>query len=152
MKTITRGRACAILRHENRVLASRGRSDAYWAMPGGGIDPGEFSAIAVAREIEEELGISVAAGPLLWVIECLFEYGGTRFTEFGFYYEVQWPASASVRDGEFAHREAHLLFRWMDAAQVAAVDLRPYPLKAPLLALMAGERPTSIGHFTVSDL
>ena len=94
----------------------------------------------------------VTIGPLLWVIECLFEYGGTRFTEFGFYYEVEWPLSALVRDGEFAHREAHLLFHWMDAAQLAAADLRPYPLRAPLLALLAGERPTSIGHFTISDL
>jgi hypothetical protein len=47
MKTITRGRACAILRDKDRVLASRGRSDSYWAMPGGGIDPGEFSAVAL---------------------------------------------------------------------------------------------------------
>jgi len=57
MKTITRGRACAVLRDKDRVLTSRGRSDSYWAMPGGGIDPGEFSAVALVREMEEELDI-----------------------------------------------------------------------------------------------
>ena len=152
MKTVTRGRTCAILRHGNRVLASRGKNDRYWAMPGGGIDSGEFSATALVREMEEELGIDVTIGALLWVIECLFKYGDTRFTEFGFYYEIDWPASAPVREGEFEHRETHLLFRWMDAAQISAVDLRPYPLKAPLLSLLAGERPVSIGHFCISDL
>ena len=38
-----------------------------WDLPGGVVDPGESPATCVEREVEEELGIHVAAGRLLAV-------------------------------------------------------------------------------------
>ena len=35
--------------------------------------------------MEEELGVTVSAGRLVWIIENLFEYRDTQFTEYGFY-------------------------------------------------------------------
>lgn len=152
MKTTIRGRACAVLRRDGRVLLNRYGGDDFWALPGGSVEVGEFSADALVREVFEEVGVKVGCGRLLWVIENLFDYRGTHYTEFGFYYEAAWPAEAAIIEGEFAGAEAEQFFRWCDAAEVASIDLRPSGLKAPLLALMRGEVRDAVGHFTFSGL
>jgi len=152
MQTTIRGRACAVLRHRGRVLLNRYGGDDFWALPGGSVEVGEFSSDALEREVFEEVGVTVACGRLLWVIENLFDYRGTHYTEFGFYYEAAWPAGAAINEGEFAGAEAEQFFRWCDLAEVATIDLRPSGLKVPLLGLMRGEARDSVGHFTFSGV
>lgn len=152
MTSTIRGRACAILRHQGRLLLNRYGGDDFWALPGGSVEVGEFSADALVREVFEEVGVKVACGSLVWVIENLFAYRGTHYTEFGFYYEAAWPAGAAIVAGEFAGAEAEQFFRWCDPAEVSAIDLRPSGLKAPLLALMNGEARAAVGHFTFSGV
>ncbi len=44
-----------------------------WACPGGGIDPGESTAEALVRELQEELGLVIAdPGRPIWWKEHLF--------------------------------------------------------------------------------
>lgn len=40
-----------------------------WGLPGGKVDPGETAAQAAHREIAEELGIEIALGDLLCLVE-----------------------------------------------------------------------------------
>lgn len=58
-----------ILDPADRVLLVR-FSDAlgdWWSTPGGGVDPGESDAAALARELSEEVGLAdVELGPLIW--------------------------------------------------------------------------------------
>ena len=55
-----------ILRREDRILiCQRRRSDAYglqWEFPGGKVEPGEEMAVALCRELEEELAIRAELG------------------------------------------------------------------------------------------
>jgi 8-oxo-dGTP pyrophosphatase MutT (NUDIX family) len=44
----------------NKVLLVQEIPEMWWAFPGGGIDHGETIQASVAREISEELGVSVA--------------------------------------------------------------------------------------------
>lgn len=56
----------ALIERDGRVLIAQRKPDQWhplqWEFPGGKVEPGESPAEAVARELEEELGISRAAG------------------------------------------------------------------------------------------
>ena len=63
--------AAALIDPERRVLLQRrapGRAMAgLWEFPGGKVESGELPEAALAREIEEELGISVEALSLIHI-------------------------------------------------------------------------------------
>ena len=64
--------AVAVIRHEGRLLISQRMQDdsfgGFWEFPGGKLDEGETMELCLAREIREELGITVEAGPKRMVI------------------------------------------------------------------------------------
>ena len=150
-KSVIRGRACAIIRQADRLLLNRFGGDSFWALPGGAVEPGEFSTDALVREVREELGVTVAIGRLLWIVENLFEYRGTSYTEYGFYYEAAWPSAAAIGDAEFVGEEPDQSFRWVRYEDIAALDFRPTVLRLPLLAHLNGAESAAPLHFLHKD-
>lgn len=57
----------AVIERDGRILIGRRRADTAhplkWEFPGGKVEPGENSTAALARELEEELGIRPHIGP-----------------------------------------------------------------------------------------
>lgn len=148
---ITRGRACAIVRQADRLLLNRYGGDSFWALPGGAVEAGEFSTDALVRELREELGITIEIGRLVWIVENLFDYRGTSYTEYGFCYEADWPGAVAIGDAEFAGEEPDQFFRWVRNEDIAALDFRPAVLRLPLLAHVSGARSTTPLHMLHKD-
>ncbi|MCF6475436.1 NUDIX domain-containing protein [Nonomuraea sp. MG754425] len=63
-----RGARAIILDQDDRVLLcridlTRDGGPVVWAAPGGGVEPGETDLQALARELEEEVGLSLGGDP-----------------------------------------------------------------------------------------
>lgn len=131
-------RVGAVCYSEDRFLLHRAQGDVTWAFPGGKLKMNETLAAAVERELHEELGWTVTAQRLLWVVENFFDYRSPSETaessslhhEVGFYFSVEAPEAPSA-DSHFVSTETdgRLEFRWFHVDEIGALDLRPRVLK-----------------------
>lgn len=132
-------RAAAVITRAGQVLLHRAEGDAFWALPGGGVEPGESTAQALVREMFEELGVAVVPGPLACVVENFFAYGGVDYHEMGLYLRAQ-PQPGSLLDqspGPYAGVEGQrrLEFAWFALADLARLEVRPAFLRDALATL-----------------
>ena len=107
-----------------RMAPDRGVFPGQWALPGGGVEPGERLEAALRREVREELGIDLeAATPLLFkddVLEKTFEGGRRELLHMVFLIYACRPASLSiVLNEEFSE------YVWAGGAELEALELSP---------------------------
>ncbi|HEX2690088.1 MAG TPA: 8-oxo-dGTP diphosphatase MutT [Kofleriaceae bacterium] len=61
-----------IIGDDRRILLTQRRADQalplWWEFPGGKVEPGEAPVAALARELREEIGVTVAVGPIWEVL------------------------------------------------------------------------------------
>jgi 8-oxo-dGTP diphosphatase len=72
--------AAAVVVEQGRVLLSQRKAGTHlegaWEFPGGKVEPGEDPRDAVARELEEELGVRVTVGEIVDVTFYRYEDAG----------------------------------------------------------------------------
>lgn len=113
-----------ILREDGRVLLGQRPPDKIWAgwweFPGGKIEAGETPLHALARELEEELGIEVEQS-YPWITRS-FDYP-ERTVKLHFHIVRRWSGEAHGREGQ--------LLSWQEPA---ALEVGPMlPANAPVL-------------------
>lgn len=117
---------------DGHVLVHRATHESFWTFPGGRAEIGETSAETLQREMVEELGVEVAVGPLLWVVENFFHYEKRDWHELGFYYRMEIPADFPFHPTDIVHRLTDggndLEFKWVEATTTSlkALDIPPY--------------------------
>lgn len=133
-------RVAAVLIQDGHVLLHRAEGDDFWSLPGGRGEILESSVTTLEREMAEELGVTVRAERLLWVVESFFTLGGRRFHEIGFYYKARMLDDRLQDKGrEYRGREQgrRLVFRWFPLADLRSARLYPVFLRDGLRALPA---------------
>ena len=136
-------RAGAIVRDGDRILLCTTDGVDGWYLPGGKVEFGETAAVAVVRELREELQLELTIGDLRLVTEDLVTFNGTLYQEVCFYYAVPWPAGLAPDLAlQNAADEHH--FRWVRPADLADVQLLPPQLGPYLL-----ENPTGLRHLAI---
>ncbi len=115
MKTIKV--TAAIIIHNNRVFATQrgyGEFKDGWEFPGGKVEEGETSRIALVREIREELDTEIAVGELFDMVE--YDYPAFHLSMDCFL--------CKVVSGKLVLKE-HEDARWLSREQLDSVDWLP---------------------------
>ena len=103
--------ALCVFRHNEHILVFDGydivKGTHYYRPLGGGVEPGETSRTAVAREIAEELGLQVVDLQLLGTLENLFWLDGQPKHEIVFVYDGRFVEEAVYTQVELHGREAN---------------------------------------------
>ena len=106
--------AAVIGRADGRILVCSRPAGTHmagkWEFPGGKIEPGETPECCIRREIREELGMEIAAGPVLTVME--HDYG-VKYVRVTFFLAVS-SDSPTAEDGQ--------AFRWVTPEELETVD------------------------------
>lgn len=127
----------AVLRHQGQVLWLR-RAKApglgLLDLPGGFVDPDEDLEVAIARELQEELGLKVGAGRYLFSAPNRYDYGGVTYRTLDAYFEFELAALPAVTLND----EAQALM-WLPPLEVTPAMLAFDSLRAALPRLQALE-------------
>ena len=141
MALVSVGAFAVILDAEGRVLLCHRRDLDLWNLPGGRCEMMESGAVALAREMREEIGAEVRVERLLWAVESFFDYQENHYHEIGFYFLMTLPPASQLLalDRTFIGYEptCTLIYRWHRLDALETVPLYPVFLRTGLRALPA---------------
>jgi 8-oxo-dGTP diphosphatase len=117
--------AAALIVRDGEVLIGQRRVDqpmaSLWEFPGGKIEAGESPQQALARELNEELGIRASIGPAVTHIRHNYRHGGAVDLQFfsvrefageiqnQIYQQVRWVKLAELPEYEFLAADRGLI-------------------------------------------
>ncbi|WP_307467114.1 (deoxy)nucleoside triphosphate pyrophosphohydrolase [Microbacterium sp. SORGH_AS_0505] len=103
----------AIIHDGGRILRTRRRpsirAGGLWEFPGGKVEAGETAAVALEREIREELNIGIRAGAVLCETDTPTAAGVIRLV-------CMW---ATLEDAEPVLSTDHDLLEWVDPSSIS---------------------------------
>jgi 8-oxo-dGTP diphosphatase len=118
----------AIIERDGRILICRRTKEQshplQWEFPGGKVEPGESPEQALARELEEELGLREAAGqeitryeysypgknPILLIFFRVDRFGGEPANLI--FHEMRWEAPARLVEFDFVEGDLRFIQGW----------------------------------------
>jgi ADP-ribose pyrophosphatase YjhB (NUDIX family) len=119
----------AIIVVKGKMLFQRNLEGGELALPGGHIEKGETVKQTLIRELEEESGLKIFVGKLVYINENYFEQQGEEVHEIGFYFLAS--VIGDVPD-EIESKEGHIDFRFVDLDEITKKEVYPTFLRSVL--------------------
>ncbi|MDP2122264.1 MAG: NUDIX hydrolase [Hoeflea sp.] len=146
-------RVAGLALRDGHLLVHRAVHEPFWTIPGGTAELGEDSRTTLVREMEEELGVTVTVGRLVFLVENFFHFEDRDWHEVGWYYLMDIPQSFPYApDGRIVHENAdgknHLEFKWVPATRAC---LEALPLPPVFLADRIESLPGTTEHIIWDD-
>lgn len=141
-----------VIKNECLLVMKRNKTGReYYALIGGGIDPGETAEEALHREIAEETGITVANPRLV-----VNQIGGPKFGRQYIYlcnYVSGKPALAADSVEAVEHAKGQNLYTpmWLPVAELPNVEFLPRELQAVLIEYLAKGFPESPASLKITE-
>jgi len=115
---------------KGKLLVCQTRGSVITYLPGGHVEFGEGAAVALAREIEEELGLACRVDRFLGCAEHRFRQKRRMHTEVNLIFAMSLQGATPEKAPP--SREGHLAFYWIPMADLTAGRLEPAPLQRAL--------------------
>lgn len=115
-----------------------------WNLPGGRQQPAELLTTAVRREVNEETGLDVRVGELLYVSESYD--GDTHFTNFTFRIDAVGEPRVPQRNGDHVVDAA-----WVPIDEIEG-RIAVRVVREPLLACLRGENASRYRGYNEADI
>ena len=127
-------RVCAIILHDDALLATKNDRTPYFYLPGGRVQLHEDAESAIRRELLEELDLCPTALRPLWLNQGFFNEDVTqeKFHELCLYYLVDISGTdLPSRGNPFLRTEGDqaYLYQWIPLAQLQEIYLYPLFIK-----------------------
>jgi 8-oxo-dGTP diphosphatase len=97
-------------------------------LPGGHVEHGESATAALARELQEELGMRVKVEDFLGALEAVYTHEGRVHHEVNLVFGISSPTL--VRRAKLTASESHINFSWQPINALTDANLLPKPLRA----------------------
>lgn len=102
----------------------------YCVLPGGRVEMGEDSATSLAREIEEELGVSVTIQGIKCIAENFYDFEGKKSHELQYVYVAKLnDDKLENKNGKFLGVEEKDIFEWHNLDEIDTLNYVPAILK-----------------------
>lgn len=135
-------RVCAVIIHENKILAMHDERSPYYYLPGGRVLLHETAENAVLREVKEELAIDAEIVRPLWLNESFFveDVNHDKYHELCIYFLVDVSRTNLFTRGEkfvlYEGKHTHE-FEWLAFERLKSEYFYPVFLKEKIFELPA---------------
>lgn len=128
----------AVILRENHLLIARCKGALTTFLPGGHVEFGESLPTALARELAEEVGLTIRVSRYLGAVEHQWSVEHQLHHQINHIFEASLPNTEGLPC--LTPQEAHLEFFWVPLAELPCYKLLPSPLMTLVYQVNAGDR------------
>lgn len=133
-------RVCAIIVHDNKLLAMKDKRSPYYYLPGGRVNLHETAESAILRELKEELNIEAKIERPLWFNQSFFieDVKKEKFHELCLYFLIDISNTDLLSRGDvFTTKDEKRTYQyeWLDFKKLETEYLYPLFIKEEIFNL-----------------